>query len=215
MIWGNQTAAPDDHNASDVTHGQIVAFRDHLSQAASEEDQAEYDTIRNITVDSASDWIIARTPKHFQVSVSGCAVKPITHGSGRKWLPPITRGASRGMRLSSRRTTLTIESGQTPWKYSEWFTSYSAYIELKNLHEDYRTRRPQSSIVSTATVKRQRLVSSYTRLAVIIDSCCSVLTSTVEANTRRTTQCTQHSRKQLARQVLAGLVKETRQLLPV
>ena len=76
-VWGNQTAAPDDPNANDVTHGQIVAFRDHLSKAASVEEEAEYDALRNITVNNASTWILARTPKHFQVCVSCGALEDV------------------------------------------------------------------------------------------------------------------------------------------
>ena len=64
-MWGNATFAPDDLIQSNLTHGEIVAFRDHVVRAAAE--SAEDEVLRNLTVNSASEWILARTPKHFQV----------------------------------------------------------------------------------------------------------------------------------------------------
>ena len=61
-VWGNATFAPDDLLDSDFTHGELVAFRDNVLQAASAEEQ-----LSNMTADSAGAWILARTPKHFQV----------------------------------------------------------------------------------------------------------------------------------------------------
>ena len=68
-VWGNTSFAPDDLSESHLTHGEIVAFRDHVVRAASE--SGEQETLKNMTSSSASEWILARTPRHFQV---GCMI---------------------------------------------------------------------------------------------------------------------------------------------
>lgn len=76
-MWGNATFAPDDHFQSNYTHGELVAFRDQILRAAlAEREQGleqglerKEDLLTNMTVESAGEWILARTPKHFQVRV--------------------------------------------------------------------------------------------------------------------------------------------------
>lgn len=64
-MWGNATFAPDDMDDSSLTHGELIAFRDHVIREAAAEEQ-----LTNMTADSAGAWILARTPKHFQVSAN-------------------------------------------------------------------------------------------------------------------------------------------------
>ncbi|KAL4244981.1 (4-O-methyl)-D-glucuronate--lignin esterase [Abortiporus biennis] len=57
-VWGNSTFAPDDVLNSTHSHGELIAFR----QSVSEQDS----TLSNMTADAAGAWILEHTPTDFQ-----------------------------------------------------------------------------------------------------------------------------------------------------
>ncbi|KAI0698234.1 LACT-domain-containing protein [Cytidiella melzeri] len=59
-VWGNTLAAPDDPHNIDHTHGDLIAFRKSILEAAGDRDTF------NMTASTASSWILERTPSHFQ-----------------------------------------------------------------------------------------------------------------------------------------------------
>ena len=46
----------------DHSHGELIAFRHSVVKALADE------PVMNMTVDAASNWVLERTPTHFQVS---------------------------------------------------------------------------------------------------------------------------------------------------
>ena len=58
-VWGNATFAPDDLHFSDLSHGELIAFRQPIADV----DQS----VTNMTAAGAGDWILERTPTSFQV----------------------------------------------------------------------------------------------------------------------------------------------------
>lgn len=58
-VWGNMTHAPDDGLDSAHSHGELISFR--RSQVINDS------SIRNMTADDASTWILQHTPSYFQV----------------------------------------------------------------------------------------------------------------------------------------------------
>ncbi|PCH36716.1 phospholipid:diacylglycerol acyltransferase [Wolfiporia cocos MD-104 SS10] len=63
-VWGNATFAPDDLPHNMHTHGELIVFRS--SVAASDTEGVR---LSNMTSSQASNWILERTPTHFQQMV--------------------------------------------------------------------------------------------------------------------------------------------------
>lgn len=68
VIWGNSTCAPDDPEYTNHTHGHFLSFRPKENEAVPH--VMSEPGAGNLTVDTASDWILSHTPASYQRMIS-------------------------------------------------------------------------------------------------------------------------------------------------
>ncbi|KAJ7874819.1 phospholipid:diacylglycerol acyltransferase [Mycena olivaceomarginata] len=91
-IWGTPSGAPDDIPGSNHTHGDLIAFRGPPSPPPGGASNAGVEvTTRNMTVDTAGDWILQHTSSSFQVGVhrGDEAVLKANNADHTKWSNPL------------------------------------------------------------------------------------------------------------------------------